>query len=130
MTVEIFTLRERPDLRPGRFLGGLWISRWPEFVLHDSVARVYYGALYFDAYTTHAFAVVETGTVVGRGFSAPFAFRSDAQAPSIATVRVGYLHAEIIDVPLFYGLSKGYFQSRGIDLQFTGEPFLPTATVT
>ena len=38
-----------------------------------------------------------------------------AQAP--VTIRIGYLHSELLDVPFIHGLQSGYFKDRGIDLQ-------------
>jgi GNAT superfamily N-acetyltransferase len=74
MNIEIFTLRERPELRPQIFSAAFRPPFWPEFLLHDSAARLYFGEPHFDAYHDYAFAAVEDGTVVGRAFSVPFAF--------------------------------------------------------
>ena len=38
-------------------------------------------------------------------------------AAAATKVRVGYIHVELVDVPLFHGMSKDYFRDRGIDLE-------------
>lgn len=38
-------------------------------------------------------------------------------AAAATKVRVGYIHVELVDVPLFHGLSKDYFRDRDIDLE-------------
>ena len=73
MGLEIFTLRERPDLRPAIFLPDLQ-SVWPEFMRHDAKAQLYFAPSQFEAYLDYAFAGVADGKVVARAFSAPFAF--------------------------------------------------------
>jgi len=74
MSFEIFTLRERPDLRREIFSHAFQAALWPEFASHDSAAHLYYATPYFDAYLDYAFAAVESGTVLARAFSVPFAF--------------------------------------------------------
>jgi GNAT superfamily N-acetyltransferase len=73
MALEIFTLRERPDLRPLIFSSDLE-SVWPEFIRHDPVAKLYFAPSKFDWYLDYAFAGVAAGKVVARAFSVPFAF--------------------------------------------------------
>jgi GNAT superfamily N-acetyltransferase len=79
MGLEIFTLRERPDLRPLMFSAEL-DSVWPEFMRHDPVAHLYFAPSILDQYLDHAFAGVAGGKVVARAFSVPFAFHIDGRA--------------------------------------------------
>jgi GNAT superfamily N-acetyltransferase len=79
MGLEIFTLRERPDLRPLIFASEL-DSVWPEFMRHDPVAQLYFAPLILDHYLDYAFAGVAGGKVVARAFSVPFAFHIDGRA--------------------------------------------------
>jgi GNAT superfamily N-acetyltransferase len=79
MGLEIFTLRERPDLRPLVFSFDLQ-SVWPEFMMHDAVAHLYFAPSIFDQYLDYAFAGVAEGKVVARAFSVPFAFNIDGRA--------------------------------------------------
>ena len=74
MSLEIFTLRERPELRSQIFSAAFRPPFWPEFLLHDAAAELYFAAPHFDAYHDYAFAAVEHGNVVGRAFCVPFAF--------------------------------------------------------
>ena len=70
MGLEIFTLRERPDLRPLIFASEL-DSVWPEFMRHDPVAQLYFAPSILDHYLDYAFAGVAGGKVVARAFSVP-----------------------------------------------------------
>ena len=79
MGLEIFTLRERPDLRPLIFASEL-DSVWPEFMRHDPVAQLYFAPSILDHYLDYAFAGVAGGKVVARAFSVPFAFHIDGRA--------------------------------------------------
>ena len=63
MSLEIFTLRERPDLRPVIFASDLQ-SVWPEFMRHSAAARLYFAPWMFDRYLDQAFAGVADGRVV------------------------------------------------------------------
>lgn len=74
--MEIFSLRERPDLRPLVFSSNLQ-SIWPEFMRHDAVANLYFAPSIFDRYVDYAFAGISDGKVVARAFSVPFAFNTD-----------------------------------------------------
>jgi len=67
--MEIFTLAERPDLEPS-----LWslTSEWPEFMLHDPIADLYYSRL--DRWAEYGLVAVENGEAVARAFSVPVAF--------------------------------------------------------
>lgn len=79
MDLEIFSLRERPDLRPLVFSSNLQ-SVWPEFMRHDPVAELYFAPSMFDRYLDYAFAGISDGEVVARAFSVPFSFNSDDRA--------------------------------------------------
>lgn len=79
MTLQIFTLRERPDLRAQVFASELQ-SVWPEFMLHDAASQLYYAPKLFDRYLDYAFAGVVDGKVVARAFSVPFAFGMEGRA--------------------------------------------------
>jgi GNAT superfamily N-acetyltransferase len=79
MGLEIFTLRERPDLRPLIFASELQ-SVWPEFMRHDAAAELYFAPSIFDRYLDYAFAGVIDGKVVARAFSVPFAFNTEDRA--------------------------------------------------
>ena len=76
MTLQIFTLRERPNLRAQVFASELQ-SVWPEFMRHDAASQLYYAPTVFDRYLDYAFAGVADGKVVARAFSVPFAFGVD-----------------------------------------------------
>lgn len=78
MGLEIFTLRERPDLRPLIFAAELQ-SVWPEFMQHSAAADLYFAPWAFDRYLDYAFAGVADGKVVARAFSVPFAFDTDGR---------------------------------------------------
>ena len=79
MGLDIFTLRERPDLRPLIFASELQ-SVWPEFMRHDAAARLYFAPSIFERYLDYAFAGVVDGKVVARAFSVPFAFNTEDRA--------------------------------------------------
>lgn len=72
--MQIFTLRERPDLSDLIFSEDFQLSLFPEYMRHDAAARLYFSSPFFDRYLDFAFAGVEDGKVVGRAFSVPFAF--------------------------------------------------------
>jgi GNAT superfamily N-acetyltransferase len=74
MALEILTLRQHPNLRREIFSAAFQPPFWPEFLLHDPAAHLYYASPYFDWYVNYAFAVIESRVVVGRAFSVPFAF--------------------------------------------------------
>jgi GNAT superfamily N-acetyltransferase len=73
MNLQIFSLRDRPDLRPLVFSEDLQ-AVWPEFMRHDATAKLYFGPSIFAHYLDYAFAGLLDGEVVGRAFSVPFAF--------------------------------------------------------
>jgi GNAT superfamily N-acetyltransferase len=79
MGLEVFSLQERPDLRPLVFASEL-DSVWPEFMQHDPVARLYFAPSILDHHLDYAFAGVAGGKVVARAFSVPFAFHIDGRA--------------------------------------------------
>ena len=74
MAFEIFTLKERPDLRSQIFAAAFQPPFFPEFMVHDRTARLYFSAPFFDAYLGFAFAATDGDEVVARAFSVPFAF--------------------------------------------------------
>ena len=39
------------------------------------------------------------------------------QATAATKIRLGYVHVELVDVPLFHGLNRGYFAEQGVDLE-------------
>jgi GNAT superfamily N-acetyltransferase len=74
--LELVTIRARPDLR-GAVHAETFNRLWPEFMLHDPVAALYFESPHFDAYLDTAFAVIdpaEPGRAVGRAFAVPFVF--------------------------------------------------------
>jgi len=79
MKLEIFSLRDRPDLVPVVFSDELQ-AVWPEFMQHDATARLYFGPAVFDDYLDCAFAGLVDGEVVGRAFGVPFAFKAEDRA--------------------------------------------------
>src|ERR1700694_1733778 len=79
MGLEIFSLQERPDLRPLIFASDLR-SVWPEFMRHDAAANLYFAPSMFDRYLDYAFAGVADGKVVARAFSVPFACNTGGRA--------------------------------------------------
>jgi hypothetical protein len=42
MPLQVFTLRERPELRPAVFSAAFQPPLWPEYLLHDAAARLYF----------------------------------------------------------------------------------------
>src|SRR5207237_1925916 len=78
MNLEIFSLRERPDLCPLVFSQDLQ-AVWPEFMRHDATANLYYDPSLFVDYHDYAFAGLVDGEVVGRAFSVPFAFNVEGR---------------------------------------------------
>lgn len=79
MALEIFTLRERPDLRPLVFTSDLQ-SVWPEFMHHSAAAKLYFAPWIFGSYLDCAFAGVADGKVVARAFCVPFAFNTEGRS--------------------------------------------------
>ena len=77
--MEIFTLRERSDLRPLIFSSNLE-SVWPKFMKHDATANLYFAPWMLDRYLDYVFAGIDDGKVVARGFSVPFAFNTNDRA--------------------------------------------------
>jgi GNAT superfamily N-acetyltransferase len=78
MSLEIFSLRERPDLRPLVFAEDLQ-AVWPEFMQRDAAAQLYFGEAVFCNYLDYAFAGLVDGKVVGRAFAVPFAFNVEGR---------------------------------------------------
>jgi GNAT superfamily N-acetyltransferase len=79
MNLQIFSLRERPDLIAAVFAEELQAAVWPEFMRHDAAAALYYDRLISDDYLDCAFAALIEGEVVGRAFSVPFAFNVEGR---------------------------------------------------
>jgi hypothetical protein len=73
MPLQVFTLRERPELRSVIFAADFF-SMWPKYMLHDPVASLYFSAPLLDQYLDYVLIGVDGGDVVARGFSVPFAF--------------------------------------------------------
>jgi hypothetical protein len=73
MSLEIFRLRDRPDLIPSVFSDEM-DAVWPEFMQHDAAAKLYFGQPHFTNYLDYAFVCLSDGEVVGRAFGVPFAF--------------------------------------------------------
>src|SRR5260370_22618125 len=80
MTLEVFTLRERPGRLPLVFSPDFRPPFWPEYMLHDAAARLYFPSPFLDHYLDFAFAGVEDDRVVARAFSVPFAFKVSDRA--------------------------------------------------
>ena len=79
MKLDIFSLRERPDLIAAVFAEDL-NTVWPEFMRHDAAAKLYFGQSIFCNYLDYAFAGLVDGEVVGRAFGVPFAFGVEDRA--------------------------------------------------
>ena len=78
MSLQIFSLRERPDLVPLVFSDEM-DAIWPEFMQHDVAAKLYFGRSVFHNYHDYAFAGLVDGEVVGRAFAVPFAFNVEGR---------------------------------------------------
>jgi GNAT superfamily N-acetyltransferase len=78
MSLEVFSLRERPDLRPLVFSDNL-DAVWPEFMRQDAAAKLYFGAPVFNHYLDYAFAGLVDDEVVARAFAVPFAFGTEGR---------------------------------------------------
>ncbi len=78
MKLEIFSLRDRPDLIPLVFSKAL-DGVWPEFMRHDATAKLYFGGSVFFDYLDYAFGGLVDGDVVGRAFGVPFAFNIEGR---------------------------------------------------
>ncbi|MBX9747995.1 MAG: hypothetical protein K5Q68_00125 [Roseococcus sp.] len=79
MSLQLVPLRARPDCRPLVF-GPALQSLWPEFMMHDAVADLYFDTANLDRFLDFAFAIIDTErpeTPVGRAFSVPFHFGGD-----------------------------------------------------
>jgi GNAT superfamily N-acetyltransferase len=74
MALQVFTLRQRPDLGAAIFAEDFQASLWAEYLRHDHTAQLYYGAPFFERYLDFAFAALDDGKLVARAFSVPFAF--------------------------------------------------------
>jgi GNAT superfamily N-acetyltransferase len=74
MSLEIVTLRKRPDLRAAIFADDIQLPAFPEFMRHDRVADLYYAPRCLDRYLDFVLVGLDDGRVVARAFSVPFAF--------------------------------------------------------
>src|SRR5271169_1516928 len=74
MPLRVFTLRERPELRPVVFSPKFRQAIGPEYMLHDPAARLYYPPPFLDRYLEFALVGLDGDEVVARAFSVPFAF--------------------------------------------------------
>jgi hypothetical protein len=74
MSLEIVTLRQRPDLRRSIFADEFQLATWPEFMRHDPVADLYFGRGTLDRYLDFVLTGLEGSEVVARAFSVPFCF--------------------------------------------------------
>jgi GNAT superfamily N-acetyltransferase len=75
MPLQVFTLRERPELRAAVFSTDFQPPFWPEYLLHDAAARLYFPSPFLDQHLDFALVGVDGGgKVVARAFSVPFAF--------------------------------------------------------
>ena len=74
MSLQIVTLRERPDLRAAIFADEIQLPAFPEFMRHDPVADLYYAPAALDRYLDFVLVGLDGGKVVARAFSVPFAF--------------------------------------------------------
>jgi hypothetical protein len=70
MPLQVFTLRERPELRSVIFSADFF-SIWPEYIRSLSL---YFSAPLLEQYLDYILIGVDGGDVVARGFSVPFAF--------------------------------------------------------
>jgi GNAT superfamily N-acetyltransferase len=74
MPLQVFTLRERPELRPAVFSADFLPPFWPEYLLHSAAARLYFPPPFLDQYLDFALVGLDGDKVVARAFSVPFAF--------------------------------------------------------
>src|SRR5262245_22335131 len=74
MSLRVFTLRQRPELRSAVFSDPFLPPFWPEYMMHDPAARLYFEAPFLDAYLDYALVALDDDTVMARAFSVPFAF--------------------------------------------------------
>ena len=75
--IELVTLQARPDLASQVF-DTRFRAAWPEFMMHDPTADLYFAPPHFAAHHDTAFAVIDPadpGTAIGRAFAVPFAPR-------------------------------------------------------
>src|SRR4051812_11655828 len=79
MSLQIVTLRERPDLRTAIFADEIQLPAFPEFMRHDPVADLYYVSAALDRYVDFVLIGLDAGMVVARAFSVPFAFNVEGR---------------------------------------------------
>jgi GNAT superfamily N-acetyltransferase len=76
MSLQLVPLRARPDCLPLVF-GPALQSLWPEFMMHDPAAGLYFDTPHFERHLDFAFAILDPArpeSPVGRAFSVPFHF--------------------------------------------------------
>ena len=71
LTLQVVTLRQRPDLRPAIFAAE-FERLWPEYMLRDPAARLYFRTPFFDRYLDYVLVGLDGDRVVARAFSVPF----------------------------------------------------------
>lgn len=76
--MDVVTLAERPDLETAMMA---LVDEWPEFMLWDQVAGMYFGRL--DRWTEYVQLAVDGDEVVGRAFSVPLAFGEEVGRPDL-----------------------------------------------
>ena len=76
MTLQIVTLRERPELRAAIFADEFQHATFPEFMRHDPAADLYFASQNLDRHLDFVLIGLAGGTVVARAFSVPFALNA------------------------------------------------------
>jgi hypothetical protein len=71
MPLQVFTLRERPDLRSMVFSAKFGPAIWPEYMLHDLAARLYFPSPFLDQFLDYALVGVNGDQVVARAYHSP-----------------------------------------------------------
>ena len=72
--IELVALATRPDRRPQIF-DDRFRAAWPEFMMHDPTADLYFNDPDFSAVQATAFAAIDSAdphTAIGRAFAVPF----------------------------------------------------------
>lgn len=85
MNLEIVPLSERPDLEASMWSDEL-LAAWPEFMLHDPTANLYFGAGRLERF--HRFILLaldpeQPQVVLARGFSVPFSLGESYRRPHL-----------------------------------------------
>lgn len=85
MKLKFASLRERPDLESSLWSDEL-LSAWPEFMLHDPTANLYFGAGRLERwhdFVILAFDKANPEVVLARGFSVPFCLGEAFRRPEL-----------------------------------------------